>query len=68
MRFEFATAARIVFGAGALNEVGKEVAALGHRALVVTGNTLGRAGDIAGLLEAQGLTVTNFQVPGEPTV
>jgi alcohol dehydrogenase class IV len=68
MRFEFATATQILFGAGTLNEVGKAVAALGQRALVVTGNTLGRAGDIVALLEAQGVGVTTFQVPGEPTV
>ncbi len=68
MRFEFATATRIVFGAGSLNEVGKEVAALGRRALVTTGNTLGRPRDNVGLLEAQGVTVTTFAVPGEPSV
>jgi alcohol dehydrogenase class IV len=39
MRFEFATAARIIFGAGTLREVGPLAAEMGSRALVVTGRT-----------------------------
>jgi alcohol dehydrogenase class IV len=37
MRFEFATAGRIIFGAGTLSEVGPIAAGAGKRALVVTG-------------------------------
>ena len=37
MPFEFATAARIVFGEGAVREVAPAAAAMGRRALVVTG-------------------------------
>jgi alcohol dehydrogenase YqhD (iron-dependent ADH family) len=36
MRFEFATATRIFFGAGTLREVGPVAAGMGRRALVVT--------------------------------
>ena len=37
MPFEFAAAARIVFGEGAVREVAPAAAAMGRRALVVTG-------------------------------
>ncbi|MBM3746959.1 MAG: iron-containing alcohol dehydrogenase, partial [Acidobacteria bacterium] len=37
MRFEFATAARIVFGAGALREVAPAARSMGRRALLVLG-------------------------------
>ena len=37
MRFEFATATRIIFGAGVLREVGPLAAEMGRSALVVTG-------------------------------
>ena len=44
MRFEFATAGRIVFGAGAFAEVGALTKELGQRALVVTGSLASRRG------------------------
>lgn len=68
MRFEFATATRIIFGAGTLNDAGKEVAALGQRALLVSGRRDEPAASLAALLEAQGVGVTRFRVSGEPTV
>ena len=37
MNFEFATATRIIFGAGTLNQIGASAKSLGQRALVVTG-------------------------------
>jgi alcohol dehydrogenase YqhD (iron-dependent ADH family) len=37
MRFEFASAARIIFGPGAVREVARAARALGQRALLVTG-------------------------------
>ena len=40
MRFEFATAARILFGPGTLREVAPAAAGLGQRVLVVTGRTV----------------------------
>jgi alcohol dehydrogenase class IV len=39
MRFEFATAARILFGQGALKEAAPIAASFGQPALVVTGST-----------------------------
>src|ERR671933_736247 len=54
MRFEFATATRIIFGAGTFRDVGSLTAPLGRHALLDR-------------LQAQGLATTPFSVPGEPT-
>ena len=43
MRFEFATASRIIFGAGTISEVPTLAAQMGRRACVITGRTTGRA-------------------------
>jgi alcohol dehydrogenase class IV len=66
-RFEFATATRIVFGAGALREAGPAAKAMGRRALVVTGRTPERAGRLVDLLAAQEIGAVTFPVTGEPT-
>ena len=39
MRFEFATAARILFGAGTVREVAPAAREMGRRALLVTGRS-----------------------------
>lgn len=67
-RFEFATANRILFGAGTLREAPAIVAAWGKRALLVTGKTPSRAERLAVALRAAGVAVEGFAVPGEPTV
>ena len=67
MRFEFATATRIIFGAGTLREVGPLAAEMGSRALVVTGSTPERAQPLLDLLAAQGIEAITFSVAGEPT-
>jgi alcohol dehydrogenase class IV len=68
MRFEFATATRIVFGPGTLIEVGPIAAAMGRRALVVTGRTVTRATPLLEALSAQGIDAVTYSVAGEPTV
>jgi alcohol dehydrogenase class IV len=68
MRFEFATAARILFGEGVVREVAPAAAAMGRRALLVTGASRERAAPLAALLEAAGAACVPFTVPGEPTV
>ena len=68
MRFEFATATRVIFGSGTLVEAAKEAHGLGRKALVVTGKTPERASKLIDNLTRQGLQVTLFSVPGEPTV
>jgi alcohol dehydrogenase class IV len=67
--FEFATATRIVFGAGRLAEAPEAVRALGgHRVLLVTGRDPARAQPLREGLERLGLPTLPFPVHGEPTV
>ncbi len=66
MRFEFATAGRILFGAGVFNQVGAEAVALGRRPLVV-GQSEGRVRPLLTLLAAHGLEPSLLQISGEPT-
>ncbi len=67
MRFEFATASRIVFGVGVLKEAGGLAAGLGRRAFVVTGRSGERATPLLDGLKAAGVEVVTFTVAGEPT-
>ena len=68
MRFEFATATRIVFGAGAAAEVASETRRFGSRVLLVWGLPRARAERMAAALEAAGLACEELEVSGEPTV
>jgi alcohol dehydrogenase class IV len=67
MRFEFATAGRIVFGSGALAGIGAIAREHGRRALVVTGRDPSRAARLLELLTAAGTTHQTFSVAAEPT-
>ncbi len=74
MRFEFATAGRIIFGPGVLSQVGPQAAGMGQRAaeigqraLVVRGANRARALALLALLEDAGLTPVEFVVDTEPT-
>ena len=66
MRFEFATAARIVFGAGTLREAGAAANEFGRRALVVTGRDPKRAEPLLKILHEAGVGAATFPVAGEP--
>jgi alcohol dehydrogenase class IV len=68
MRFQFATASRIVVGAGTLREAGEIAAGLGARPLVVTGSDPQRAQPLLAILKERGLHAPRFAVIGEPTV
>ncbi len=68
MHFEFATATRIIFGAGRLREAGAISASVGQRALVVTSGTVRRAQPLLALLDEQRIPYTTFSVSGEPTI
>ena len=68
MNFEFATATRIVFGAGAVNQVGAHVKNFGRRALVVTGKNPTRAEKLLVNLSASGIGAVTFVVGGEPEI
>ncbi|HEY3289196.1 MAG TPA: iron-containing alcohol dehydrogenase [Anaerolineae bacterium] len=68
MRFEFATANRIVFGPGSIAEAGKVIATFGNRALVLTGASGARSSVLLEKLAAANITATLLPVTGEPTV
>jgi alcohol dehydrogenase class IV len=68
MRFEFATATRIIFGPGTLSEVGPLASKMGKRAFIVTGRTPSRAQPLFDLLDKQGIGYECFTISGEPTV
>src|ERR1039458_7329225 len=68
MRFEFATATRIIFGAGTLREVGPLARELAPRALVITGANPRRAESLLALLSQHGVEGFAFPVTGEPEI
>ena len=68
MRFEFATAGRIIFGPGTVSGLGPMSRAIGRRALVVTGKDKIRHAGVINDLEGAGLGCTLYGVAGEPTV
>jgi alcohol dehydrogenase class IV len=63
MRFEFATATRIIFGEGTAATLPELVRSFGVRPFVVTGSSRERAAWLISALSAE-----VFTVPGEPTV
>jgi alcohol dehydrogenase class IV len=67
VNFEFATAARIVFGPGTLRQIGPLAREFGRRALVVTGRTSSRAEPLLEQLAGAGVASASFTIPGEPT-
>jgi alcohol dehydrogenase class IV len=67
MRFEFATATRIVFGEGTAATIPELARSFGARPLVVTGAATERAGWLVAAVGASHAAET-FSVPGEPTV
>lgn len=68
MRFEFATANRIVFGNNVLRETIPQMLDMGRRALVVTGQDTTRAEPLLAPLRHKGILQATFSVAGEPTV
>jgi alcohol dehydrogenase class IV len=67
MKFEFATARRIVFGAGRLEEIGALAGAYGRRAMVVTGAHPERADGLRRLLGREGVHSIDLSIEHEPT-
>jgi alcohol dehydrogenase class IV len=67
MRFEFATATRILFGPGTFQEIAPLAAEIGRRGLVVTGHSVGRAEPLLEELSKRGAGCIRFSVEGEPT-
>jgi alcohol dehydrogenase class IV len=63
MRFEFATATRIVFGPGTVRDLTAAAAQMGRRALLVTGASAARAAPLVA-----GFDTVPFAVAGEPSI
>ncbi len=68
MRFEFATAGRIIFGLDSLGDFGAIAAEFGKQALVVHGSNPARARPLLAIMEAAGIKYSCFELRGEPTV
>jgi alcohol dehydrogenase class IV len=66
--FEFATASRILFGAGKLNELGKLIGEDAKRLLLVRGRSSDAIPRVKAILSERVFQLTDLQVHGEPTV
>lgn len=67
MRFEFATATRIIFGEGTIQEAMLPASKMGSNAFVVTGRSTERAEPLLQQLNKQQVKYITFSVPTEPT-
>ncbi|MFH1932210.1 MAG: iron-containing alcohol dehydrogenase [Pseudomonadota bacterium] len=68
MKFEFATASRIIFGQGTVKKVAPMASKMGNCALLVTGRNVERAGPLSGSLKNTGMKIVTFSVSDEPTI
>ncbi|MCS7315122.1 MAG: iron-containing alcohol dehydrogenase [Bryobacterales bacterium] len=68
MQFEFATAARIVFGCGTVREIAPAARSFGRRVLLVTGCPDEIVAPVEEGLRSAGLETLRFEVHGEPTL
>ncbi len=68
MRFEFATATRILFGQGSIKEAAPMAAGFGQRALIIVGSTRDQATALIEQLDSHGVAAVAFSVSGEPSI
>jgi len=66
--FEFATANRILFGAGKLNGLAEQLRGRAKRLLWVRGKSSGAIPRVREILSGEDIAFTEFEVHGEPTV
>jgi alcohol dehydrogenase class IV len=66
MRFEFATAQRILFGPQTVNEAGRLAGELGRHALIAAGRDTHRVAPLLQRLQESGVEATVFSIAGEP--
>lgn len=66
--FEFATANRILFGPGMVNELSKLIGKDGKRLLLVHGRSSDAIPRLRKILSSSERSITEFQVHGEPTI
>ena len=67
MKFEFATANRIIYGAGTSQQIADYAQGFGKRPLLVTGENSSRAQFAVDKLKANGFTVSQFAIANEPS-
>jgi alcohol dehydrogenase class IV len=67
MQFEFATATRIIFGPGTVEQAPELARSFGRSPLVVIGSRTERAQPLASELTKRGLTAELFSIRSEPT-
>jgi alcohol dehydrogenase class IV len=67
MRFEFATATRVIFGAGTFEEVGPLAAEMGSRPFLIADSRVEAARTLIENLTRRKLSCTTYEVAGEPT-
>ena len=68
MRFEFATAARILFGPGVVREVVPAAKEMGRRALLVVGCPTERTAWLSDAMKMEGIGCVNLAIQAEPSV
>ncbi|OHB75391.1 MAG: alcohol dehydrogenase [Planctomycetes bacterium RBG_16_64_10] len=68
VEFEFATATRIIFGAGASQQTAALVAGMGQSVLLVAGRLADRVAPLLNQLAARDWRVATLVVTGEPTI
>jgi len=68
MNFEFATATKIIFGAGKLREIDNYAVPMGKKALLVMGHNPERARTLIQNLTIHGIESVIFSVSGEPQI
>jgi len=68
IQFEFATAGRIIFGIGSIQEIGKIASKYGNRALVVTREDNSSPEPLFTLLKENNVYRIPFPIAGEPSV
>ena len=68
MQFEFSTANRIIFGAGARLKIGQVAKELGSRALVISGIPGKATQELVEILDRASVGTTLYSINGEPTV
>ena len=67
MRFEFATASRIIFGTGTLKEIPSLIQGMGKKPFIAVDWSLDRAAPILNLLQEHDIEYETVIVRGEPT-
>jgi alcohol dehydrogenase class IV len=68
LSFEFATANQILFGAGKLNELDRQIEKNAKRILFVRGSSSSAIPRLREILSASGIFFTEYQIRGEPTI